>query len=109
MIVGNTQFRKRAQHAFRRFTTQFRSFDFEITRQNSTHGCHGHFQPLTAVWRTADNIQQAVAADIHFGDAQFVSVRVLSTLNHFAHHNAVERAGNRLHTVNFQARHGNLV
>ena len=109
MIVGNTQLGERAQHAFRWFTAQFRGFNFEIARQNGTNGCHSHFQPLTAVWRTADDIQQAVAAYIHFGDTQFVSVRVLAAFNHFTYHNAVKRAGNRFHTVNFQTRHRDLV
>ena len=109
MIVGNAQLGERAQHAFRRFTTQFRRFNFKVARQYGTHGCHSHFQALTAVRRATDDIQQAVAAYIHFGDAQFVSVRVLSALNHFTHHHAVERARNRFHTVNFQTRHRDLV
>ncbi|VAL71145.1 Uncharacterised protein [Enterobacter kobei] len=109
MIVGNTQLGEGAQHAFRRLTAQFSRFNFEITRQYRTHGCHGDFQALTAVWRTANDVQQAVAADIHFCHAQFVGVRMLAALDHFTDHDAGEGTGNRLNAVNFQARHGDLV
>ncbi|CZY19057.1 Uncharacterised protein [Enterobacter hormaechei] len=109
MIVGNTQFGEGAQHAFRRLTAQLSRFDFEIARQHRTDGRHGHFQALTAVWRTADDIQQTVTAHIDFCYAQFVSVRVLTAFNHFTHDHAGEGARNRLYTVNFQTRHGDLV
>ncbi|GDV04162.1 hypothetical protein ExPUPEC79_04104 [Escherichia coli] len=109
MIVRNSQLREGAQHPFRRFATQFRGFNFEITRQNSTNGRYRHTQALTAVWRTADDVQQAIAADIHFCHTQFVSVRMLCTLNHFTNDHAVEATGNRFYTINFQARHRDLI
>ena len=108
MVVGNTQFGERTQHPFRRFTAQFGGFNFEIARQYRADGGNCHTQALTAVWRATDDIKQAFTAYIHFRYAQFVGVRVLTALNHFAHNHAVEGARNRLNAVDFQACHGNL-
>ena len=109
MIVGNAQLREGAQHAFRRLTAQLSRFDFEIARQYRADGRHGYPQALSAVWRTADDIQQTVTAHIDFCYAQFVGVRVLTTLNHFTYHDAGKGARNRIHAINFQTRHGDLV
>ncbi len=109
MVIGNTQLGEGAQHAFRRLAAQLSRFDFEIARQHCADGRHGHLQALTAVWRTADDIQQTVTAHVYFCYAQFVSVRVLTALDYFADDHAVEGSGNRLNTVHFQTRHGDLV
>ena len=109
MIVGDPQFGEGAQHAFRRLAAQLCRFNFKIARQYGTDGCNGNLQALTAVWRTADDVQQAFAADVNFCDAQFVSIRVLSALNHFPNDNAVEAARNRLNAVNLKAGHRYLV
>ncbi|CCJ83891.1 conserved hypothetical protein [Cronobacter dublinensis 582] len=109
MVVGNAKLGERAQHAFRRLAAQFRRFDFKIARQYCANGRHSHFEALAAVRRAADDVEQAIAADVHFGDAQFVGVRMLAALHHFAHDHAVKRACDRLNAVNFQARHGDLI
>ena len=51
----------------------------------------------------------AFAADVDFGDAQFVGVRVLTALHHFPDYDAVEAAGDRLNAIYFEARHGDLI
>ncbi len=109
VIVGNTQLGEGAQHAFRRLAAQFRRFNFEIARQHRTHSCHSHFQALTAVCCAADDIEQAFAAHVNFGDTQFVCVRVLTALHNLTDNHAVKGACNRLYAVYFQASHGNLV
>ena len=108
MVVGNTQLGERAQHTFRRFTTQFCRLNFEITRQHSTDGRHGDFQALTAVRRATDYIQQTLTAHVYFRHAQFVGVRMLTTFDDFTDHYAVEAAGNGFYTVDFQTCHGDL-
>ena len=109
MIVGNAQLGERAQHAFRRLAAQLGGLDFEVARQHRAHGGDRHFQAGTAVWRAADDVEQAIAAYVNLGDAQFVGVRVLTALDHLAHDDAVKRAGNRIHAVHFQAGHGDLI
>ena len=108
MVVGNTQLGERAQHPFRRFTAQLSGFNLEVTWQYGTDSRHGNLQALTAVWRTADDIQQTFAAYIHFRHAQFICVRVLAALNHFTNNHAVEATGNGFNAVHFQACHRDL-
>ncbi|SVK54794.1 Uncharacterised protein [Acinetobacter baumannii] len=109
MIVRNAQFGERTQHAFRRFAAQFGGLDFEIARQHRAHGGDRHFQAGAAVRRAADDVEQAIAAHVNFSDAQFIGVRVLTALDNLTHHDAVKRAGNRIHAVHFQTGHGDLI
>ena len=108
VIVGNTQLRERAEHPFRGLATQFGRFDFEITWQHSTYGRDSNFQSLTAVRRATDDIQQAIATDVDFGDTQLVGIGVLAALHDFTNHNAVERTGDGINAVHFQTGHGDL-
>ena len=109
MIVGNSQFGEGAQHAFRRFAAQLCRFNFKIARQNGADGSNSNLQALTAVWRAADDVQQTFSADVNFCDAQFIGIRVLSALNHFANDNAVKAARHRLYAVNLKAGHRYLI
>ncbi|CRZ93407.1 Uncharacterised protein [Vibrio cholerae] len=89
--------------------TQFSFFNLEIAWQRRAYGCNRNFQTLTTVGCTTHDVQKLFFAYIDFGDAQFVSIWMLSTLNHVTHFYAVEHTSYGQYVIHFQTRHCNLV
>ncbi|WP_372340601.1 hypothetical protein, partial [Pseudomonas aeruginosa] len=60
-------------------------------------------------WRAVEEGRGASAAGMHVGHAQCGSVGMRGTRKHCTNDEAVEATGNRFYTVNFQARHSDLI
>ena len=105
MLVAQSQFARRAQHAERFHAAQFGFFDTQVARQHRANSGQRHFDADSDVGCTADDLQGVAVTAIHAGDAQFVRIGVRIQGQHLRNHHSGKFRRGAFHAVHFQPRH----
>ena len=106
MVLGQTEFASRTQHACALDTAHCRNTDLHATRQFSAGQGAGHLQAGRDIGCAANNLGHRAGADIDLADIELVGIRVTLDRHHLRHDHIGKRRRNRRPLFHFETCHG---